>query len=283
MGAAGLIEIKRRLKSVQSTMKITKAMGLVATSKLRKSRKELSDIYEYAEIAMQNLKSVAGIVDENLDIPYFSKNDSEKILYIIITSDSGLCGGYNNNVVSYFNSLVEDKNNVEIINVGSRGSSYLSRLSYSTIAEYVDIPDVPTIKEVKTVYEKALNLFITGEVSEVRVVYTEFESPIKQVPKYEVLLPVEKEGDEDILFDVEPNIEEVITNLLDIYLKGKLRKIMLSAKCSEQSARMSAMDTAAGNAKDIIDNLNLKYNRIRQAAITQEISEIVGGANAQNN
>lgn len=283
MGAAGLIEIKRRLKSVQSTMKITKAMGLVATSKLRKSRKELSDINEYAEIAMQNLKSVAGIVDENLDIPYFSKNDSEKILYIIITSDSGLCGGYNNNVVSYFNSLVEDKNNVEIINVGSRGSSYLSRLSYSTIAEYVDIPDVPTIKEVKTVYEKALNLFITGEVSEVRVVYTEFESPIKQVPKYEVLLPVEKEGEEDILFDVEPNIEEVITNLLDIYLKGKLRKIMLSAKCSEQSARMSAMDTAASNAKDIIDNLNLKYNRIRQAAITQEISEIVGGANAQNN
>ena len=283
MGAAGLIEIKRRLKSVQSTMKITKAMGLVATSKLRKSRKELLDINEYAEIAMQNLKSVAGIVDENLDIPYFSKNDSEKILYIIITSDSGLCGGYNNNVVSYFNSLVEDKNNVEIINVGSRGSSYLSRLSYSTIAEYVDIPDVPTIKEVKTVYEKALNLFITGEVSEVRVVYTEFESPIKQVPKYEVLLPVEKEGEQDILFDVEPNIEEVITNLLDIYLKGKLRKIMLSAKCSEQSARMSAMDTAAGNAKDIIDNLNLKYNRIRQAAITQEISEIVGGANAQNN
>ncbi len=283
MGAAGLIEIKRRLKSVQSTMKITKAMGLVATSKLRKSRKELSDINEYAEIAMQNLKSVAGIVDENLDIPYFSKNDSEKILYIIITSDSGLCGGYNNNVVSYFNSLVEDKNNVEIINVGSRGSSYLSRLSYSTIAEYVDIPDVPTIKEVKTVYEKALNLFITGEVSEVRVVYTEFESPIKQVPKYEVLLPVEKEGEQDTLFDVEPNIEEVITNLLDIYLKGKLRKIMLSAKCSEQSARMSAMDTAAGNAKDIIDNLNLKYNRIRQAAITQEISEIVGGANAQNN
>lgn len=196
MGAAGLIEIKRRLKSVQSTMKITKAMGLVATSKLRKSRKELSDINEYAEIAMQNLKSVAGIVDENLDIPYFSKNDSEKILYIIITSDSGLCGGYNNNVVSYFNSLVEDKNNVEIINVGSRGSSYLSRLSYSTIAEYVDIPDVPTIKEVKTVYEKALNLFITGEVSEVRVVYTEFESPIKQVPKYEVLLPVEKEGED---------------------------------------------------------------------------------------
>ena len=283
MGAAGLIEIKRRLKSVQSTMKITKAMGLVATSKLRKSRKELSDINEYAEIAMQNLKSVAGIVDENLDIPYFSKNDSEKILYIIITSDSGLCGGYNNNVVSYFNSLVEDKNNVEIINVGSRGSSYLSRLSYSTIAEYVDIPDVPTIKEVKTVYEKALNLFITVEVSEVRVVYTEFESPIKQVPKYEVLLPVEKEGEQDTLFDVEPNIEEVITNLLDIYLKGKLRKIMLSAKCSEQSARMSAMDTAASNAKDIIDNLNLKYNRIRQAAITQEISEIVGGANAQNN
>lgn len=283
MGAAGLIEIKRRLKSVQSTMKITKAMGLVATSKLRKSRKELSGINEYAEIAMQNLKSVAGIVDENLDIPYFSKNDSEKILYIIITSDSGLCGGYNNNVVSYFNSLVEDKNNVEIINVGSRGSSYLSRLSYSTIAEYVDIPDLPTIKEVKTVYEKALNLFITGEVSEVRVVYTEFESPIKQVPKYEVLLPVEKEGEQDTLFDVEPNIEEVITNLLDIYLKGKLRKIMLSAKCSEQSARMSAMDTAAGNAKDIIDNLNLKYNRIRQAAITQEISEIVGGANAQNN
>lgn len=282
MGSAGLIEIKRRLKSVQSTKKITNAMGLVATSKLRKCRKELATNEKYLEVAENTMRSLANIAEEKLETPYFDGNNSEKELFIVITSDTGLCAGYNNNVVSYLKSFVKDnKNNIGVITVGSKGVAYIKRAGFDTIAEYVDIPDVPTVKEVKVVYEKALELFNSEKVSTVNVVYTKFISPMKQEVMVEKLLPVEKvkgEAGEQI---VEPDLQTVLTDSLDIYLKGKLRNLMLSAKCSEQSARMSAMDGATNNANDIIADLNVKYNRIRQSIITQEISEIVGGAEAQ--
>lgn len=282
MGAAGLIEIKRRLKSVESTKKITNAMGLVATSKLRKCRKELSINEQYLEIAEKTMKSLAKISEEKLTTSYFDGNDGNYKLYIIITSDTGLCAGYNNNVVAFLDSLIKyDKDNCKIISVGGKGISYLRRNGLETIDEYVDIPDIPTIKEVKLVYEKALKLFVSGEVSEVNVVYTEFVSPIKQEVKSEKLLPVERAVGEVGEQIVEPDLKTVLTDSLDIYLKGKLRALMLSAKCSEQSARMQAMDGATSNANDIIQELNIRYNRIRQSMITQEISEIVGGAEAQ--
>ena len=282
MGAAGLIEIKRRLKSVESTKKITNAMGLVATSKLRKCRKELSVNEKYLDMAERTMKSLANIAEEKINTPYFNGNDGEDKLYIIITSDTGLCAGYNTNVVNFLDALVKDeKEHSKIISVGSKGISYLRRSGFETLAEYVDIPDVPTIREVKSVYEKALQLFSSGEISEVNVVYTEFVSPIKQEVKVDRLLPVEKTVGEAGEQLVEPDLETVLIDSLDIYLKGKLRNLMLSAKCSEQSARMQAMDGATSNANDIIQALNVKYNRIRQSMITQEISEIVGGAEAQ--
>ena len=282
MGAAGLIEIKRRLKSVESTRKITNAMGLVATSKLRKCRKELATNDKYVNVAEKTIKSLATLASEKIDIPYFSKGKSEKKLYIVITSDTGLCAGYNNNVVSYLEELAkDDKHNAMVITVGAKGIPYVKSAGLDTVAEYVDIPDVPTIKEVKMVYQNALKLFNDGEVGEVNVVYSQFISPVKQEPKIERLLPVEKlEGDSGEQI-VEPDLETVLIDALDIYLKGKLRNLMLSAKCSEQSSRMTAMDGATSNANDLISALNIKYNRIRQSMITQEISEIVGGAEAQ--
>lgn len=282
MGAAGLIEIKRRLKSVESTRKITNAMGLVATSKLRKCRKELATNDKYVKVAEETIKSLATLASEKNDIPYFSKGKSEKKLYIVITSDTGLCAGYNNNVVSYLEELAkDDKHNTMVITVGAKGIPYVKSAGLDTVAEYVDIPDIPTIKEVKMVYQNALKLFNDGEVEEVNVVYSQFISPVKQEPKIEKLLPVEKlEGDSGEQI-VEPDLETVLIDALDIYLKGKLRNLMLSAKCSEQSSRMTAMDGATSNANDLISALNIKYNRIRQSMITQEISEIVGGAEAQ--
>lgn len=282
MGAAGLIEIKRRLKSVESTRKITNAMGLVATSKLRKCRKELATNDKYVKVAEETIKSLATLASEKNDIPYFSKGKSEKKLYIVITSDTGLCAGYNNNVVSYLEELAkDDKHNTMVITVGAKGIPYVKSADLDTVAEYVDIPDIPTIKEVKMVYQNALKLFNDGEVEEVNVVYSQFISPVKQEPKIEKLLPVEKlEGDSGEQI-VEPDLETVLIDALDIYLKGKLRNLMLSAKCSEQSSRMTAMDGATSNANDLISALNIKYNRIRQSMITQEISEIVGGAEAQ--
>ncbi|NLK94349.1 MAG: F0F1 ATP synthase subunit gamma [Clostridiales bacterium] len=283
MGAAGLIEIKRRLKSVQSTKKITKAMGFVATSKLRKSRKELSANNAYAEIAKKNVKIAAEFVDDSSQFLYFKKNNSQKVLYIVVTSDSGLCGGYNINVVNKLKQLAGlEKDNVCVITVGAKGIPYIKKTGFNSVAEYVDIPDVPTIKEVKFIYEKALRLFCEGEVSEVKIIYTEFHSPVKQVVKSETLLPIEIEnsnvGSQGF---VEPDVNIVLKKSLDIYLKGMIRSILLSSKCSEQSARMTAMDSATSNANDIISSLEIKYNRIRQTMITQEISEIVGGAEAQ--
>ena len=282
MGAAGLIEIKRRIKSVQSTRKITNAMGLVATSKLRKCRKELSSSAEYMNAAEETVKILAGIESEYQSI-YFTKNNSKKKLYIVMTSDQGLCAGYNNNVIAYLKELVKgDIENSLIITVGSKGVSHLKNSKLETVAEYVDIPDIPTTKEVKVICNKALSLYKSEKVSEVYIVYTEFISPVKQVVKGELLLPIKKLEGVSSECIIEPDYETVLNNSLEIYLKGKLRSLMLSSKCSEQSSRMTAMDGATSNANDILSDLNIKYNRIRQTMITQEISEIIGGANAQN-
>lgn len=283
MGATGLVEIKRRIKSVESTKKITKAMGLVATSKLRKCRKELNSSNEYFNIAQDTIRSLACMIEDNENsISYFNSNNSDLKLYIVITSDAGMCGGYNNNVVTYLSNLVDnEKDKTRVIAVGSKGISYIKRAGFNTVAEYVDIPHIPTVKEAKVIYEKALELFNRGEVSEVYVVYTDFITPAKQEVNVEKILPIEKiEGDAQGQF-VEPSLEVVLKDALDIYLKGKIRFLMLSSRCSEESARMTAMDSATTNADDILAELNLKYNRIRQTMITQEISEIVGGASAQ--
>lgn len=282
MGAAGLVDIKRRIKSVQSTKKITNAMGLVATSKLRKCRRELVANEQYVTAAESTIRSLASI-QSDFENPYFKKNNSNKKLYIVIASDSGLCAGYNNNVVSYLEELIaEDMKNTSVITVGSKGVPYVRAAGFETAAEYVDIADIPTTKDIKVIIGKALSLYRKQIVSEVHVVYTKFISPIKQEVKEEVLLPIsELKGNigEPIF---EPDFETILSDSLEMYLKGKLRSILLTSKCSEQSARMNAMNGATSNANDIISDLNLKFNRIRQAIITQEISEIVGGANAQN-
>lgn len=282
MGSAGLIEIKRRIKSVESTRKITNAMGLVATSKLRKTRKELLTNQKFVESTDKIIEKLASTISDGDNTVYFKSNKSKYKLYILISSDTGLCGSYNNTVVSYLNNIVKDeKENVKIITVGSKGLSYVKRIGLDSIAEYVDIPDIPTTKEVKIVFEEALKLYKDKEVSEINVAYLNFISPVKQEPKVEKLLPIENNSGMSEEFLIEPNSEEVFENAINIHLKGKLRNLFLSAKCSEQNSRMTAMDGATQNANDILDNLNLKFNRIRQQIITQEISEIVGGAEAQ--
>ena len=282
MCAAGLLNIKRRIKSVESTRKITNAMGLVATSKLRKSRKELNVNENFINSVEPIVKRLAASTSEEYSSVYFDGNDSKDKLYIVMTSESGLCGGFNANVVNYLSYILQkDEGNAKVIVVGKRGIGYVKRAKIDTIAEYVDISDLPTIKDAKIIFERALKLYTDGEVSEVNVVYCEFISPVKQVPRSVKILPIDKmEGESDSTL-IEPNVEEVLEDALNIYLKSKIRSIMLSSKCSEQSARMTAMDGATQNANDLLNELHIKYNRIRQYMITQEISEIVGGAAAQ--
>ena len=280
MGAAGLIEIKRRIKSVESTRKITKALGLVATSKLRKARKELVANEQYNNLCKEVIKEVVSSMPEDFDSIYYKNFNGDK-LYIVLTSDTGLCAGYNNNVVIYLNNLIEKSGGAKVILVGSKGISYVSRYGINTYSEYVGLPDMPATKDVNKIYNDAIYLYEKGEVSEVNIVYTEFISPVKQEVKSIKILPIEKESGNARQYIIEPNEEAVFKNAIDMYLKSQLKTCMLSAKASEHSARMTAMDGATENADDILQNLHIKFNRIRQGIITQEISEIVGGAEAQ--
>lgn len=280
MGAAGLIEIKRRIKSVESTRKITKAMGLVATSKLRKARKELIANEQYNNLCKEVISEVVSSMPEDFDSIYYKSFDGDK-LYIVLTSDTGLCAGYNNTVAIYLNNLVQKSGGAKVVVVGSKGISYLSRYKISTYAEYVDLPDMPATKDINRIYNDAIYLYEKGDVSEVNIVYTEFISPVKQEVKSVKILPIENESCEDGKYIIEPDKEAVFKNAIDMYLKSQLKTCMLNAKASEHSARMTAMDGATENANDILQSLNIKFNRIRQGIITQEISEIVGGAEAQ--
>lgn len=283
MSGAGLIEIKRRIKSVTNTRKITKAMGLVATSKLRKARIELEVNNKYYNSLNTITAEVLSALEGFNDSIFIKGNNSNKKLFIIFTSDSGLCGGFNGNIVAYLNNnFGEDKLNNIVMVVGQKGISYVKKYGFETVAEYVDIGDVPTSKDAKIISEHAIRLFKNGEVGEVNVIYTKFFSPVKQEVVLEKLLPFHIDNIKNQYdYIVEPSINEVFNQHLSVYLKGKVLNTMINSKASEQSSRMQAMDGATKNANDLLDKLNTKYNRIRQSAITQEISEIVGGAEAQ--
>lgn len=281
MSGAGLLEIKRRIKSVSNTKKITKAMGLVATSKLRKVRKELIANEQYSNMCKEVINEVISSIPEGYESIYFNENNGDK-LYIVLTSDTGLCAGYNNNVALILsNRLIKESNESKVLVVGSKGISYLSRYGVDTFNEYVDLPDIPATKDINKIYNDAIYLYEKGEVSEVNIVYTKFISPVKQEVLIEKILPIKKDRNLGTEYIIEPSVEEVLKNSMDMYLKSQLKTCMLSAKASEHSARMTAMDGATENANDLLQELSIKFNRIRQGIITQEISEIVGGAEAQ--
>lgn len=278
--AGGLLVIKRRIKSVTSTKKITNAMGLIATSKLRKCRINLESNQGYYNSFESIMKSVAeGIVGKSI---YVQGNGSNKKLYITLSSDSGLCGGFNAAVVT---ATVEkasiDRPNSIIMSVGQKGRGYFRRLKYDTVAEYVDIPDEPTLKEAKTISEHALDLYKNGEVGEVHVVYTKFKSTVKQTVVDQLVLPLKVDKKSGSAGEFEPEANELLEGVESVYLKSQILNFLLNSKASEQAARMSSMDSSTKNANDLLDALNLRYNRIRQSAITSEITEIVSGAQAQ--
>ncbi|BAH08305.1 ATP synthase F1 subunit gamma [Clostridium kluyveri] len=281
MAGAGLVTIKRRIKSITSTQKITKAMGLIATSKLRKVRKKLEANNKYCELFSSIVNELAMEAEQN-NI-YIKGNKSNKKLYIALNSDTGLCGGFNANVVNELNSIrSKEKEDFLLITMGQKGKMYFRRLNYNIESEYIDIPDVPTIKETEDVVYKALELYRNGEIGEINIVFTKFISTIKQNVIVEKLLPLEvkKVEKRNFIVKFEPSADEMIEDIVELHLRQKLLNCIINSKVSEQSSRMTAMDGATKNANDLLDELNLQYNRERQTAITQEITEIVGGAEA---
>lgn len=277
MGTAGLALIKRRINSIENTKKITKAMALVATSKLKKVRKNLNYALVYNENIKEIFDKVIGQLPEEYESIYLDNKSNGKKLYIILGSDMGLCGGFNSNIALYIKEKVEDKDDISIVTIGLRCQSYLKRYKIPYIKQYSDIKDIPTNKEIDQIYEFALDMYKNKEISEIKIIYTEFISPLKQNIREITLLPIKMREYKELDCLVDPSVEEVFENYIDIYMKSELIKAMISSKVSEYSSRRVAMENATESADDILKNLNIKFNRIRQGIITQEIAEIVGG------
>lgn len=283
----GLNDIKRRIKSVNSTMQITKAMELVSTSKLKKARIRLDKSKSYFTSVLESIKDVLANA-RGIKHPFIDKRDVKNTLYILLTSDKGLAGGYNTNVNKLLENDIKDINTAKLITVGMKGRDYFKKRGYNVIESFTGISESPEASDAKHIGEKAISLYTNAEVDEIKIVYTQFKSTISYIPSIIKLLPAtfeEKEKSSDskkykTLTRFEPSEEVVLDYLIPKYIISTIYGAMIEASASESGSRRLAMENATDNADEIIKALELVKNRARQAAITQEISEIVGGAEA---
>jgi len=286
---ASMREIKRRRSSIQSTQQITKAMKLVATVKLQKARQRAENSKPYFQYMYKTVTSMLAKAG-NVEHPYVQGGNSDKVGIVVITSNRGLAGGYNSNVVKLVQSLGYAKENVRIYPVGKKGMDMLARKGYEVAGNYCDMIEEPTFDDAKQLSNRLLSDFIKGEIGEIYVAYTEFKNTVVHIPKMVKLLPVDASAvaedsqvsdvDKLTLMNFEPSEEEAIGLLIPKYVTSILYGAFVEAVASENGARMQAMDSATNNAEEIINDLELKYNRARQGAITQELTEIIAGADA---
>ena len=282
-------EIKRRRVSIQSTQQITKAMKLVATVKLQKARQRAENSKAYFQYMYQTVTSMLAKAG-NIEHPYLKGGSSDKVGIVVITSDRGLAGGYNSNVAKLVLAGGYAKESVRLYTVGKKGADILARKGYQIVENYADIIEEPTFEDAKRVGKRLLQDYMNGEIGEIYVAYTEFKNTVVHIPKLVKLLPVdtaemeedttESDADKLTLMNFEPSEEEAISLLVPKYVTSILYGAFVEAVASENGARMQAMDSATNNAEEIISDLELKYNRARQGAITQELTEIIAGADA---
>lgn len=286
---ASMREIKRRRVSIQSTQQITKAMKLVATVKLQKARQRAENSKAYFQYMYKTVTSMlakAGTIDH----PYLKGGSSDKVGIVVITSDRGLAGGYNSSIAKLVLASGYAKENVRLYTVGKKGADILSRKGYEIAENYLDVIEEPTFEDARRVGKRLLQDYMDGEIGEIYVAYTEFKNTVVQIPKMIKLLPVDaaeveedatmNDADRLTLMNFEPSEEEAISLLIPKYVTSILYGAFVEAVASENGARMQAMDSATNNAEEIISDLELKYNRARQGAITQELTEIIAGADA---
>ncbi len=279
---ATMREIKRRRSSIQSTQQITKAMKLVSTVKLQKARAHAENAKAYFQYMYQTITSVLAQAG-HIDHPYVTGTGAKKVGIVVVTSNRGLAGGYNANIVRMIANSDFEKEQVCLYAVGKKGADGLSRKGYEVAFDYSDMIEEPKFQDAKVISEQLLQDFANGKIGEIYLAYTEFKNTVSQIPKLIKLLPVEPstEQTKDItLMNFEPSEEEVIERLIPQYMTSILYGAFVEAIASENGARMQAMDSATNNAEEIINELELKYNRARQGAITQELTEIIAGAEA---
>ena len=280
MAGVSTKEIKNRIRSMESTKQITKAMEMVAASKLRRAQAQVMDSRPYFEILHQTITDIS-VSTQDFSSVYFQEPGPAKVMFVVIAGDRGLAGGYNSNVLK----LVEEQlrgQQAEVLPIGKKAVDFFRSRGIPAFTEnYAEAASV-SIGDCFSIAKQLCKAFREGTYSEIHVAYTNFESMLSQSPATLKLLPLERPHPEegtrhsDILY--EPSNEEVFETIIPEYLGGLLYGALCESRASEQAARRTAMDNATQNAEDMIDDLSLKFNRARQAAITQEITEIVAGS-----
>ena len=290
-----LDDLKKRIGSVKSTEKITKAMKMVAAAKLRRAQESAESSRPYSDSMKDLIESISkGYKPSSTERNLLTGDEKDQIhLLILFTSERGLCGGFNSIVTrtlrDKIENLIDQNKTVKIVCVGKKGYDILKRQYSGMITEVIDMRAIKSItyQDAKNISDKVVKMFFDGEFDKCSIFYNEFKSVISQIPTEQQVIPIDiisKESDqerkEDSFFEFEPGESEILDEILPLNFTVQVFKALLESAASEQGARMSAMDNASRNAGDMIDNLTLFYNRSRQAVITKELIEIISGAEA---
>lgn len=290
MAGVGARDIKRKIKSISSTKQITKAMELVSTAKLKKSKEKME---KFRPFFFEILNSLSDIMDRVISEKnlFDKRSEIKNSLIVVITSDRGLCGGYNTNAIKKAESAIAGKKSAKIVTIGKRATDYFKKRNYDVVKSYSGVSEVVSYSFVKALAEDIIQMYLCGEVDEIELVYTQMISAINQKATLMGLIPIDlseyatEEELENARKDVDkiqylPSLEDVIEHLVPKYIASVVHGAMIESAAAEQSARRNAMENASNNAQEMIDTLTLSFNQARQGAITQELTEIVGGANA---
>ncbi len=287
---ANLKEIRNRITSIKSTMQITSAMKMVSAAKLKKAQDAITAMRPYSSKLTELLQNLSATLDSDAGGVYSTQREVSKVLLVVVTSNRGLCGGFNSSIAKEVIKTVEEKYSnvaVDIFSIGKKGADALAK-QFNVIATRNDIFDDLTFDNVAAIAEKLMSLFAEGTYDKIELVYNQFKNAATQLPQVEQFLPIKPiEGGDasavnsDYIF--EPSKLEIVEALIPKSLKTQLYKGVRDSFASEHGARMTAMHKATDNATELRDELLLTYNKARQAAITNEILEIVGGAEALNN
>lgn len=278
-------EIKRRIKSVESTKKITKAMELVATSKLRKTRNQLDELKPYYQGVRETCAEILASNKTIKDSAYLAENKADQDVYIVISSSLGLCGGYNANVFKAVKDVIKDDDYIYAI--GNKGVHYFQRNHKGKVdTKYANLNTTLSFDDIVKLVGEVTAMYRNKEIGSIKIVYTEFVNNLTFTPRIVTLLPIDINEFENIeitnKFTVfEPSSQEVLDSLIPMYLQAVIYGYLVESVTSENASRRTSMENATDNAEELTEQLLLKYNQARQTAITNEVSEIVAGANAQ--
>lgn len=289
---ANLKEVRLRIVSVNSTQQITKAMKMVSAAKLRRATDAIVQMRPYANKLKDILSNLTSSM-ENSTSPYTQVREENNVLLVVITSNRGLCGGFNSNVIKAANRLIaekystqKEKGNIQVLCVGKKAQEYFTKMKFNVIGNNNNLFNELNFQNSSTISQEVMDGFVAGKWDKVEIVYNQFKNAAVQILTTEQLLPLPKatvvEGQSALKNDyiLEPSQDYIVNELIPKSLKITMYKAMLDSHASEHGARMTAMDKATDNAGELIKALKLSYNQARQAAITNEILEIVSGANA---